>query len=183
MRRKTRRIKGLRTKKANIGKILLIIGLLFLVYFALANKKIGSLEVTYTPQISTSGFLKVNVKAYVQDNYGIVVLKSNCWELVGYTEREQARSIALGIEKKIEFRPLTHDLIKDIFDSYGIKILMVKVVDIKNNTFIAETILQQGNKVLTLDSRPSDGIAIAVRYDAPVYVKKELMENYGKYVC
>ena len=181
MRRKIKRSKSLR--KANLGKFLLIVGLLLLAYLVLANKKIENMEISYTPRISTSGFLKVRVKAYVQPDYGIVVLKNKCWELVGYTEREQAKSIALGIEKKIDFRPLTHDLIKDIFDSYGIKILMVKIVDIKNNTFIAETILQQGNKVLTLDSRPSDGIAIAVRFNAPIYVKKELMEKYGKYVC
>jgi bifunctional DNase/RNase len=60
---------------------------------------------------------------------------------------------------------------------------MVKIVEIRNNTFIGRLILQQGNKVVSLDSRPSDGIAIAVRTGSPVYIKESLMKEQGKYIC
>ena len=140
-------------------------------------------NLTLIPEASTVGFVEVKPEAFVEVGRGVVVLSDNCWRLTAYTEEEQARSIAAGLEKKISFRPLTHDLIKNIFDLLGIKVVMVKIVDIKNNTFIARTIVQQADKVLVLDSRPSDGIAIAVRYDAPIYIKRELLERYGEYVC
>jgi len=135
------------------------------------------------PQLSTQGFIQMKPEAWIIGNTGVVRMRSKCWELVAYTEKSQAESIERGLEKKIEFRPLTHDLVNNIFNLLEIKVLMVKIYDIKNNTFIANTIIQQGNKVLVLDSRPSDGIALAIRQNAPIYMKLDLLKKYGKYLC
>jgi|GEM_PF-1338040 len=135
------------------------------------------------PQLSTIGFVEMKPEAWVIGNTGVIRMYSNCWELVAYTEKSQAESVERGLEKKIEFRPLTHDLVNNIFDLLDIKVLMVKIHDIKNNTFIADTIIQQGNKILVLDSRPSDGIALAIRQNAPIYIKVDLLKEYGKYLC
>ncbi|HDD71504.1 MAG TPA: bifunctional nuclease family protein, partial [Candidatus Aenigmarchaeota archaeon] len=73
-------------------------------------------------------------------------------------DKSQAISIARGQNNIRYFRPLTHDLADDILKNYGIKILMVKITELKNNTYFARLILRQGNKVLSLDSRPSDAL-------------------------
>lgn len=96
---------------------------------------------------------------------------------------EQADSVLNGLAKKIDVRPDTHDLMKDALDNFGIKVLMVRIDDLKNNTFISSLILKEGNKIVSLDSRPSDAIALAVRTDAPIYIKESLMKSNGKYIC
>lgn len=136
-----------------------------------------------TTQLSLEGFTEVKIEAEVVGDYGVVTLTSNCYQITAITEPSQARSIKNGLVGKIEFRPTTHDIMKTIFDEVGIKVLMVKVYDVKNNTFLGKLFLQYDNNVLDLDSRPSDATAIAVRYGAPVYVKNELLKTYGKYIC
>jgi hypothetical protein len=87
------------------------------------------------------------------------------------------------VEGKTGFRPMIHDVVKDAFDNLGIKVMMVKIVDIKQNTFIGRLFLKQGDRILSLDSRPSDGIAIAVRTGADINMKQSLAESYGEYIC
>ena len=60
---------------------------------------------------------------------------------------------------------------------------MVKIVDLKENNYIGKLIIQQGNKVLSLDSRPSDGIALVVRTNSTIYFKESLLKEMGKYIC
>ena len=96
--------------------------------------------------------------------------------------RDQIYSIQKGLENKIEFRPLTHDLIKSILDVFGIEVLMVKITDYKGGVYFANLILKQGNKILNIDSRPSDAIAIAIRLNKPIYIKEDLLK-YGLKFC
>jgi bifunctional DNase/RNase len=60
---------------------------------------------------------------------------------------------------------------------------MVKIESFSGGAYFAKLLLQQGNKILNLDSRPSDAIAIAVRTNAPVYVSKDIMTMMGENVC
>jgi bifunctional DNase/RNase len=60
---------------------------------------------------------------------------------------------------------------------------MVKITEVKNNTFFGKLILRQNGKILSLDSRPSDATAIAVRTNSPIYVKTELLKEFGKKIC
>jgi len=76
-----------------------------------------------------------------------------------------------------------YDVIMDIFRNLGIKVLAVKITEIKENTFIGQLIVQQKDKVLALDIRPSDATAIALRAKAPVYINESLAREVGNYIC
>jgi bifunctional DNase/RNase len=140
-------------------------------------------DIFILPDLSTAGYVEVVPEAAVVGDRGIISLTGGCYQVVATTEAVQAESIANGLAGKIDFRPNTHDLIKSVFDSLDIKVVMVKIVDLVNNAYIGRLVLRQGDKVLSLDSKPSDGIAIAVRYNATIYMKEDLLKRQGKYIC
>lgn len=123
------------------------------------------------------------VNTYVRVDENSIYLISGCDAIMMSVSDEQAWSISLGLENVSGPRPVTHDLIRDVFDLFAIKTIMAKVEKLENDTYYARLFLQQGNKILNLDSRPSDAIAIAVRYNKPVLVKKDLMESAGRNIC
>ncbi len=135
------------------------------------------------PELSTEGYIQVEPTVEVLEDKGVVNLTGGCYQITAYTETTQAQSIADGLAKIIRTRPNTHDLMKTVFDNLGIQVLMVKIVDMRNNTYIGRLILKQGNNILSIDSRPSDGIALAVRTNSPIYMKEDLMKMYGKNIC
>ena len=140
-------------------------------------------SIKFSPEFSTAGFVEVEPDARVLGEFGVVSLTGGCYSLTANTEAEQAESIFNGLNKIVGVRPGTHDLMKDAFENLEIKVVMVKIVELRNDTFIGRLILQSGNRVADLDSRPSDGISIAVRTDAPIYVKEDLMKEQGTYIC
>jgi len=89
----------------------------------------------------------------------------------------EASSIATELEKIELARPMTHDLMKRIMDSYGIKVDRVEINDLTDNTFFARVYLSRDDKKIDLDSRPSDAIAIALRTQAPIFVSKKVLEK------
>ena len=99
------------------------------------------------------------------------------------TTEAQTYSIQMGLEKRVEFRPLVHDIVKDALDNFGINVLGARIEKLEKNTYYSKLILQHGKSVLTLDSKPSDSIAIAVRSDAPIYINRNLLETYGELFC
>lgn len=135
------------------------------------------------PDLFTEGYTQVTVDAAVIEDVGYVSLTGGCYRVIAHTETVQAESIANGRAGIMGFRPGTHDLMKDLIENYEIEILMVKITEVKNETFLGRMIVRQGNKVVNLDARPSDGTAIAVRTDTPVYMKDELLEEYGENIC
>jgi bifunctional DNase/RNase len=78
-------------------------------------------------------------------------------------------------------RPLTHDLVANILKGFGISVERVVVTELKNSTYFARLILQQSNelgrKIVELDCRPSDAIALAVAQKRPIYVSAALFEQ------
>ena len=89
----------------------------------------------------------------------------------------EANAIALELEKIPTPRPMTHDLIRNILESVGARVSKVVVNDLKENTFYAVIHLRLGANDLTVDSRPSDAIALALRVDAPIYVDEEVLNK------
>ena len=89
----------------------------------------------------------------------------------------EANAIALELEKISHARPMTHDLIRNILESVGARVSKVVVNDLKENTFYAVIHLRLGANDLTVDSRPSDAIALALRVDAPIYVDEEVLNK------
>lgn len=89
----------------------------------------------------------------------------------------EANAIALEIEKVVPQRPMTHDLLRNIIVECGLKAIKVIVTDLLENTFYAliELTDSDGN-IVTLDARPSDAIALALRLDCPIYVKQKVLD-------
>ncbi len=129
--------------------------------------------------LSLEGFKEVDVN--VSGQY--IALLDNCTAIVATTTEQQADSIDRALTNRIEIRPTTHDLIKNVFDEFGIEVLRVKIVDMHDGNYFSDLILKQGNKILNLDVRPSDSIAVALRMGIPIYIKKELMDKYGQNIC
>ena len=89
----------------------------------------------------------------------------------------EANAIALELEKIPTARPMTHDLIKNILESLRARVVKVVVNDLKDNTFFAMIHLQLGSAEITVDSRPSDAIALALRVSAPIFVEEEVVQK------
>ena len=93
----------------------------------------------------------------------------------------QAEALAIQLKLKDEEppRPMTHDLLKNIIEVLSAKVEAIHVHTIKEETFLAEIHLQVNKETLKVDSRPSDAIALSLRFDVPIYVTEELIEQSG----
>ena len=77
-------------------------------------------------------------------------------------------------------RPLTHDLFKQCLVELGVSFQKVFINELKDNTYFARVFLESGGKVIELDARPSDSIALALRMKAPIHTTEELLESASK---
>ena len=87
----------------------------------------------------------------------------------------EATAIVSEIEGLKYSRPMTHDLLKSIIDKADSKVNRVEICDLKDNTYYALVHLTHRDKALSIDSRPSDAIVLALRSQAPIFVSEELM--------
>jgi len=92
----------------------------------------------------------------------------------------EASSIATTLENINTPRPMTHDLVKNILDNLGAKVVRVEINDLKDNTYYALIHLVMDDKRLVIDSRPSDAIAIALRTNAPIFVEESVIKQSAK---
>ena len=130
-------------------------------------------------------FVEMKVTGLVMDpqtNTPILILKDPQSETslpiwIGLLE---ATAIATELEK-IQFpRPMTHDLIKNCFEHLRVKVERIEVYDLRNNTYYALIHLRDKDAVSTIDARPSDAIAIALRTNAPIFVNEDVLAKYQK---
>lgn len=111
----------------------------------------------------------------------IVVLhdKENRRALPIWIGSAEASSIIRKIENLSVTRPMTHDLVISIIEKVGYKISKVEINDVEKETYFATIFLEneEDGKIIEIDSRPSDAIAIAIRIDAPIYVTANVLSN------
>ena len=88
----------------------------------------------------------------------------------------EAEAISRGLEDAVTPRPMTHDLMKQILDTFQATLTQVVINDIKGNTFYANLYLNIEGKEIIVDSRPSDAIALAVRVKAPIFIAESVVE-------
>ena len=88
----------------------------------------------------------------------------------------EAEAISRGLEDVVTLRPMTHDLMKQILDTFQASLTRVVINDIKDNTFYAKLHLNVEGREIIVDSRPSDAIALAVRVKAPIYISESVIE-------
>lgn len=89
----------------------------------------------------------------------------------------EANAIALKIEDITTPRPMTHDLLKNLLDELDIKVEKIVVNDVRDNTFYALIYCRHMNQTVTIDSRPSDAIALVLRTGAPIFVEESVVEK------
>ena len=109
----------------------------------------------------------------------IVILKDTNSQLflpiwIGIPE---AKAIAIRIEGVEPPRPMTHDLLHRLLETLGARVEKIVISDLKENTFYALIHLQREGSSLSLDARPSDAIALALRAEAPIFVLRSVMEK------
>jgi len=88
----------------------------------------------------------------------------------------EANAIALEIESISTPRPMTHDLLKNLINTFKAEIKHILVNELKDNTFYAVISLAINGDTLNIDSRPSDAIALALRVKAPIFVDETVIE-------
>jgi bifunctional DNase/RNase len=91
----------------------------------------------------------------------------------------EAQAIALKLENIKPPRPFTHDLFKQIADAFDLHVNEVFINELHNETFYAKVICEMDGVVHEIDARPSDAIAIAVRFNAPIFVSEDIMNEAG----
>lgn len=89
----------------------------------------------------------------------------------------EAKAIAWRLEGMATPRPMTHDLLGSVIETLGARLIKVVISDLQENTFFARLHLLQGEDPLTIDARPSDAVALAVRVDAPIFVLRTVLEK------
>jgi len=89
----------------------------------------------------------------------------------------EANAIALEIEKVLTPRPMTHDLIKTLLLGLEANLHKVVVSELKDDTFYAVIWLEKDGQLITVDSRPSDALALALRLDCPIYVEDSVLKS------
>lgn len=112
-------------------------------------------------------------------NMPIVVLKDVASDLVLpiWVGIFEANAIALELEKTATPRPMTHDLLRNLARGLNAQVNKVVVSELRDDTFYAVIWMDQAGETDTFDARPSDAIALALRWDCPIYVKRDVLEN------
>jgi len=91
----------------------------------------------------------------------------------------EAQAIALELEGIKTNRPMTHDLLFNMLQHYEVKLVEVVINDLHEGIFYARLVMEQEGIIHEIDSRPSDAVAIAVRFKAPMYVVEDVLEEAG----
>lgn len=126
--------------------------------------------------------VEVKIGALIMDpntNTPIVVLKGIESEIVLpiWVGAFEANAIALEIEKIVPQRPMTHDLLRNVIVECGLRASRVIVTDLLDNTFYATVELtDDSDDLVTMDARPSDAIALALRLDCPIFVRQKVLD-------
>ena len=131
--------------------------------------------------LSLDGFVQVEIEFKAN----LLIVKKGCKGIPMTPTEQQIRSISSALNNQTDFRPSTHDLMKDIFDTYGIEVLQSKIVSAEENdeVYYARLVIKKDGKILNLDTKPSDTIAMALRAGIPIYINKELLDKRGADIC
>jgi bifunctional DNase/RNase len=121
----------------------------------------------------------LGVRLELPANAPVVLLKEQVGERVLpiYIGPEEAKAIAMSLEGVATPRPMTHDLLRDTLTALGAELQRVTVTALRDRTFYAELELRIDGRTVRVSSRPSDGIALAVRVAAPIYAAEAVLDE------
>ena len=149
-----------------------------------------ALIVVTTITFATIQYLNNDMSKYVKidviktNNDGFIFLgNNNCTGILAKTSIERVESIQLGLENKIQNRPNTHDIFSETLKYFNITLEKVIINKLEDNTYFSYIIFKQGNKILELDAKPSDAIALALRTNSSIYVNRTLFNKRKISIC
>src|SRR5271163_3180909 len=130
----------------------------------------------------TSDEVEMQIRGLMMDpvtNMPIIVLKDVGSDLVLpiWVGIFEANAIALELEKTAMPRPMTHDLLQNMARGLNAEVRKVVVSELRDDTFYAVIWMDHGGETVTMDARPSDAIALALRWDCPIYVNRTVLES------
>lgn len=91
----------------------------------------------------------------------------------------EAEAITMALQGVEVARPLTWDLLKNVFGILNARIQRVEVVSLRDDTFFGSIVIETNGRTMTIDARPSDALALAVRAHVPIYVARDIMQSAG----
>jgi bifunctional DNase/RNase len=111
----------------------------------------------------------------------VVILKEKDGEryLPIWIGHAEADAIAVRLQEVAVARPLTHDLLGSVITSLGASVSSIVVNDLANDTFFAQIVLNVNGDTMSIDSRPSDALALAVRARVPIYAEESVLDRAG----
>ncbi|MBI2172780.1 MAG: bifunctional nuclease family protein [Candidatus Aenigmarchaeota archaeon] len=168
------------------GRILLAIVLAAVAAFS------GGVYVGYIHHLAVSDVVKLSpygvsfdglVEVDVSMEPPNVRLDNSCRRVAFDVTADQSLAIYNGLHGAWSVRPLTQDIMKDVLDNFGVKLLQVKIDRYEDEIYYATLTMRRGDDILVLDARPSDSIALALRQNLPVYFDGSLFAEKSVRVC
>jgi len=131
---------------------------------------------------SSSDLVEVRVSALVRDANTdapvvLLQLEGTKRHMPIWIGDAEANSIAMVMAGRSFERPLTHDLMQQVIDGLGASLERVVITSLEGNTYFARLQLTREHEVISVDARPSDSIALAMRCEAPIYLSRELADS------
>lgn len=140
----------------------------------------GVAAADFAGTLTTDNFVEANV---IRTEGNTIILGRDCRAIVAEATFEQAHSIRLGKQGRIETRPLTHDIFTEALDAYNITVEEAALESYSDGIYFGELVLRSRDRVLRLDVRPTDAVATALRTDTPVMLNETVLDNQGQNIC
>ncbi|MDR3735919.1 MAG: bifunctional nuclease family protein [Acidobacteriaceae bacterium] len=140
------------------------------------------MDIFNKPEAPAAPDVEMKIRGLMMDpvtNMPIIVLKDVDSEMVLpiWVGMYEANAIALEIEKATPPRPMTHDLLRNAIRGLNAQVKKVVVSELRDDTFYAVIWMDQDGELVTMDARPSDALALALRSDCPIYVSRQVLDN------
>lgn len=122
-----------------------------------------------------------SIRVHLMAPQRVVVLKQTNLEryLTIWVGPYEAEAITVALQEIEKVRPLTHDLLKNIFGAFNARVMRVEIIKLQDDIFYGNIVAEADGQEINVDSRPSDAIAIAVRAHVPIFVHTSVMEAAG----
>jgi bifunctional DNase/RNase len=138
-------------------------------------------QISTHPETQAPDEVEMQIRGLMMDpvtNMPIIVLKDVGSDVVLpiWVGIFEANAIALELEKTATPRPMTHDLLRNLARGLNATVRKIVVSEMRDDTYYAVIWMEQGGETVTLDARPSDAIALALRWDCPIYVSRAVLE-------
>jgi bifunctional DNase/RNase len=120
-----------------------------------------------------------SIRVSLMSQHRIVILKEVNAErfLPIWIGPYEAEAITISLQEMEVARPLTHDLLRNVFQALGAEVQRINIVDLRDDVFYARIVVQVNGREMEIDSRPSDALALAVRVHVPIYVDEKVMHE------